>query len=211
MDIGRTGKVIGLVMLSIAAIKSGAQDLAGSTHMRIVESSLSCNSNGKSFSLSFVISNESEDNLLLYGLRNGGPFPAGFPLSQTCSIKNVGTGIAFAIYKTDGKQITPTSRIIDYEGQRPVTSKVLDSALQKMHKDFVKSKIELKSKEERLFTKEIPLSDYKLQKGKYYFQMVYYTGDNTARNLKLKQVSENTEGKLFQGCTISDRIDLIIY
>lgn len=163
----------------------------------------------KTMTISMTFSNDSDSDILVYGLLNGGPKPAFYDLSGLCDTKRTGTGTQFVIYRADGVQKMAEFEIVDRRGQRPVTKGVIDSALHQMKVDFLKSAIVLKKREERTFVKQIPLDDFNLQKGLYYLQLCYYCGRQTADVLDLNQINRSG-AKLFQGCATSAKIPFIV-
>jgi hypothetical protein len=154
--------------------------------------------------------NDSDNDILVYGLLKGGPGPAFYDLSGLCDTRRTGTGIQFVIYRADGIQERAEFEMIDRIGQRPVTKQVMDSALLQMKAGFLKSAIILKKREERTFTKQVPLDDnFNLKKGLYYLQLCYYCGRKTADDLDLNEITKS-RAKLFQGCVTSEKIPFVV-
>jgi hypothetical protein len=156
-----------------------------------------------------TFSNNSDIDVLVYGILKGGPKPAFYDLSGLCDTKRTGTGMQFVLYHADGTQERAEFEIGDGIKQRPVTKEVLDSALRQMHVDFLKSAMILKKREERTFIKQVPLHNFNLQKGLYYLQLCYYCGRKTADVLDSDEV-RRSGAKLFQGCATSERIPFVV-
>jgi len=75
--------------------------------------------------------------------------------------------------------------------------------------DFLKSGIILKRGECKSFIKTVSLNKFMLHKGLYYLRAAYYSGEKTLEILDVNEI-EKSKSKLFQGCTFSDKIPLIV-
>jgi hypothetical protein len=75
--------------------------------------------------------------------------------------------------------------------------------------DFLKGARIIKKHEQFFFKRKIPLENFRLKKGQYSFQMVYYCGKVTADELK-EEAIDQWEAKLFQGCATSVKIPFIV-
>lgn len=188
-----------------------AQDIfSNSVSLTVYEDSLVCRNGCNTIDIQLKVSNDSNDDILVYGLPGEGIMRAPFDLSTSCNLKDTGCAIAFGIYSLDGKQLRYRSYIIDYYGQRKVTKQVLDSALLVIKKDFISSAIVLKGHEHSTFVKRLSLKDFELEKGRYYVQVVYYSGERISDVLDIKEVTQKSKAKLYRGCTFSSKIPLII-
>jgi len=201
-------RVLLLLIISPCVI---AQDIfSNSVSLAIYEDSLVCRNGCNTMDIQLKVSNDSNDDILVYGLTGEGIMRAPFDLSRFCDLSYTGTGIAFGIYSLDGKQLRYRSYIIDYYGQREVTKQVLDSALLVLKKDFISSAIVLKKHEHSTFVKHLSLKDFELEKGRYYVQVVYYSGERISDVLDINEVTKKSKAKLYRGCTFSSKIPLII-
>jgi len=185
------------------------ENSSNSLSLKILEDSLACNGTCDTLTVSFTLRNESKDDILIYGLKRGGPYPTFIELPELCDVKNIGTGIAFALYHLDGTRERPEFRIFDRKGQRKVTKEILDSALHAVKVRFLQSAMILKKNEERSFVKRVPLHNFNLENGLYYLQMVYYCGNKTAEVLDMNKI-ERSDPKLFQGCATSIKIPFVV-
>jgi hypothetical protein len=78
-----------------------------------------------------------------------------------------------------------------------------------MEMDFLKGARIIKKHEQFFFKRKIPLENFRLKKGRYSFQMVYYCGKVTAEVLRKEKVDQS-EAELFQGCATSVKIPFIV-
>jgi hypothetical protein len=119
------------------------------------------------------------------------------------------TGLAFAVYRTDGKQENYVFTITDYFDQEPVTLRTLDSIRKASKEDFLKTRMLLSKRTSISFTKELTLKDFRLTPGQYTLQMIYFCGRKIFKVINLNE--DSREGKkIFQGCALSQRIPLTV-
>lgn len=199
-----------VLILILICQSTYAQDFfSKSLLLKINEDSLLCIGSCKVVTISFRLVNNSDEDVLIYGLKRGGPIPSFNGLSDLCDVKRTGTGMQFALYHPDGTEEMAEFEISDSFRQRPVKKEMIDSVLRQMKEDFLKSAMIIKGHEEKSFVKELPLHQYNLEKGLYYLEMLYYCGTNTAEALDLNEVSRSG-AKLFQGCATSARIPFVV-
>ena len=78
---------------------------------------------------SFKVYNDSQGDLLIYGLSIAGFIEIPFEASQLCDVENVGLGLGVIIYDNAGAQLSSTVRIVDRYSDPPMTKSRLDSTL----------------------------------------------------------------------------------
>jgi len=181
---------------------------SNSVSLTIQEDSLFCNDSSCVLDISLTFTNASKENVLVYAL-DGGLRLAPFDLSELCDKRNTGTGIVIGLYYPNEKQARPTIEIAHHQGQRKVTRQILDSVLYEARVDFLKSGIVLESGESKTYIKEFSLKRFMLPKGLYYLKVAYYSGDKTLEILDTDKIKKS-KAKLFQGCTFSQKIPLIV-
>ena len=177
--------------------------------LTILEDSLRCHP-CTMVTISFKLSNQSNEDILIYSLRNGGPHPVFRDLGEYCNPNGKSSGTAFGLFGSDGSRTGHEIWLHSPGSKRHVTRAMVDSALNAAKIGFLESALILKGREDKVFTKEIPLGDFNLDKGIQYLQIVYYAGIVTASMPEVKAKSTQEHATLFQGCAMSQRIPLII-
>src|SRR5579862_5474424 len=129
-----------------------------SISFKIKEDTLACSKPCNLAPASLVFTNDSDNDILVYGLKLGSPFPAFNNLSGLCDVTRTGTGIQFVLYRSDGTQQLAEFEIVDHDIRKGrVTKKHLDSVFHVMNTQFLKSDTILKSREEITLVREVPL------------------------------------------------------
>lgn len=177
-----------------------------SISLKIHEDSLTCVKPCNTVTVSLTFTNESDDDILVYGLKRGGPRPT-FNLFEVCDVQRTGTGMVFGIFDPNGAQKIPEFEIVDYWNQKKVTKADVDSALRVVNTHFLESARILKKHEEITLVRQLLIKDFNLEKGLYHLRVVYYSGNNTAIMLDSNKIDRS---KLFQGCTTSLKIPLVV-
>jgi len=199
-----------LLMICVCTSVFAQSTLSRSISLTVFEDSLICRDACDTLSIHVNINNESNDDILVYGIDGEGIMRVSFELSRFCEAKDTGTGIAYGICSSEGKPLKYRIEILDYYGQRKVTKQMLDSALRVVENDFINSAIVLKKHEQRTFVKRLSLKDFELGKGTYYLQAVYYSGERISDVLNINEVTKKSKAKLFRGCAFSSKIPLIV-
>ena len=184
-----------------------AQKTPSMISLKVSKDSLSCEKPCNTVAVSFIFGNDSEDDILVYGLRKGGPGPAFGSLSRLCDVTHTGTGIQFALYHSNGAQEMPEYEIVDYWKRKPATKEVLDSTFRAFNNRFLESVRILKKHDTITLIREVPLENFNLKKGLYYLQFVYYCGNKTAEMLDANKIDRS---KVFQGCALSTKIPFFV-
>ncbi|MBS1680387.1 MAG: hypothetical protein JST48_01630 [Bacteroidetes bacterium] len=199
-----------LFILSFLYTQACAQAFfSDSVSLKILDDSLIYFNGCDTTSVSFTLRNYSNSDIAIYGLKKGEPWPTFPKLSELCYISSTGTGIAFALYRPDGSQERPESEIRDSWKKKKVTKEAIDSALISVKVDFLSSRLILKKNSYMTFKKRLHLNNFRLEKGLYYLQMVYYSGNNTSMLVNLNEI-QKLDAKLFHRCTTSAKIPFIV-
>lgn len=173
----------------------------------IDKDSLQYNGLKKSVLIPFTFHN-GNDEIIVYGL-SGFPHPLPFDLRKLYNTKDTGTGVAFAVYRPDGRQETYQVEIIDHIKKRPMTRERLDSIFRAANERFLKSKRVLLKNETVSVLGEALLADFLLEPGLYYFQLVYYSGENIFNKIGAEE-AKRSRSKLFQGCVMSNKVPFVV-
>ncbi|MBS1559025.1 MAG: hypothetical protein JST69_09910 [Bacteroidetes bacterium] len=180
--------------------------------LKVKEDTLACSKSCDKAIASLIFTNDSDSDILIYGLKHNGKdrlSPAFNGLSGLCDVTRTGTGAQFALYHPDGTQQLAEFEIVDHDIRKNrVTKKMMDSVFRVANKGFLESARILKAHEEITFETEVPLEQFNLQKGLYYFQVVYYCGNKSAEVLDSHEVKR--PAPLFQGCATSAKIPFIV-
>jgi hypothetical protein len=197
-----------LIVLVSVAHEVLAQEKLDWVTLSIDKDLLDYDSAKKSLLIPFTFSHNSEQDVIVFGL-SGIPQRVPFDLKELCSPKDTGGGIAFAVYKPDGKRENYQVTISDDFDQRPVTREVLDSLFRVSNERFRKTKIILSKNDRVSFEKEILLEDFLLEPGEYFLQLVYYSGENILRIINLQE-EKKSGAKVFQGCAMSNKVRFVV-
>ena len=195
--------LIGLCMFS------GIVTYAQSLSLKINTDSLKIDRKTNSLVVSLTLCNKSKNDLLVYGVGSP-PISVSFDLIEFCEVSSVGTGTAFALYRTTGEQEIPRIEMVDRYDRRKITDYILDSSLLVAKDHFIKSQMLLKSGAEIVFTEQISLEGFYLRKGIYYLQMVYYCGDKISNMVDVKK-SNSFGNEIFRGCARSQKITITMH
>lgn len=200
--------LIVFVLLSITQTVVAQENVLDLLTLRIDKDTLDYDSSKKSLSVPFTFCHNSKEEIIVYGL-SAYPKPVPFDLVELCEIKDTGSGIAFAVYRPDGKRENYQITIADEFNQRPVTREVLDSVFRVSSERFLKTKRVLSKNDSVSFEKEILLEDFLLEPGEYFLQIVYYSGENVFNLVNAAEVKKSGL-KLFQGCTMSNKVRFVV-
>jgi hypothetical protein len=176
--------------------------------LRIDKDTLDYDSSKRCLSVPFTFCHNSKEDIIVYGL-SVFPKPVPFDLKRLCDLKGTGTGIAFAVYRPDGRQENYQITIADEFNQRPVTREVLDSVFRVSNERFLKTKMILSKNDRVSFEKEVLLKDFLLEPGEYFLQITYYCGENIFNVVNASDVKKSG-AKLFQGCTMSNKVRFVV-
>jgi hypothetical protein len=177
--------------------------------LKIKGDTLKCVKPCNTATASFIFTNESDNDIWVYGLKQASPIPAFNSLSGLCDITRTGTGIQFALYHPDGTQELAEFGIVDHDvRQGRVTKRMMDSIFRVMNVQFIASGMILKRRAEITIVTEVPLNQFNLKKGLYYIQFVYYCGTRSVEVLDSYGVKGPV--KLFQGCATSAKIPFFV-
>jgi hypothetical protein len=149
-------------------------NFSNSISIKINEDSLRCDTGSRTVALSLTFINDAKDDVLTYSFGDS-PKAVSFGLSELCDIGSVGTGIAFAVYYSNGNQKVPEFEIVDYFDQKRITREMLDSAIRASNVSFLKSELLVRGYERKVFNKRISLKYFNLEKGVYYLRKIYYS------------------------------------
>jgi hypothetical protein len=185
--------------------------------LTIAEDSVVCDSPCNAIKVTLTYRNTTKHDLVVFRL-GGGPFSAFGPLAHLCELPRVGTGTQFAVCTTDGELIHPSiflaSKIFTTVEQSDsayhATVSRLDSLLREMKGDFLSHGLVLKSQEERTYVNTVPLTDLELEVGRYLLQFCYYSGEKTLHMPELKNIVEDKNFSLYQGCATSRSIVFVV-
>jgi hypothetical protein len=201
--------IIRLVILILLCESACAQEIP-SVSLRIKEDTLTCLKACDTVTASLTFTNDSNSDILVYGLKSGQAVPAFNGLSGLCDVMRTGTGMQFALYHTDGTQELAEFGIVDHDigkGRIP-DKKIVDSILRVGKAQFLSSGKILRRHEEVTLITEIPLNQFNLNKGLYYLQIVYYCGAKSAEVLDSNGVIR--PANLFQGCAMSSKVPFFV-
>jgi hypothetical protein len=162
----------------------------------------------KPLSVPITFCNSSSDNLIVYAF-SAVPIKTSFDLGAFCERKSTMTGIAFAVYRRDGVQENYEITISDRFDRKPATLETIDSIRKVATDHLLKTKMVLLKNERVSFVKELFLDDFKLTPGIYSLRLIYFCGEKIFKIVDPMEISRNGM-QIFQGCTMSKKIPLIV-
>lgn len=165
-------------------------------------------------SVSFIISNETEADWLLYGL-NFRDVAHAFDFEEGYCNGDIGAGTTGFIFNENNEQVfaeisasPPDS--IDY---KPIDIGQVQKALDQAKSRYIESKLLIKSGESLRVEKVYNLKKYELEKGIYKLFLIYHAGEYTVENVGLSNITSDENeynAQLFQGCVKSNTVKLIV-
>ena len=165
-------------------------------------------------SASFIISNETEADWLLYGL-NFRDVAHAFDFEEGYCNGDIGAGTTGFIFNENNEQVfaeisasPPDS--IDY---KPIDIDQVQKALDQAKSRYIESKLLIKSGESLRVEKVYNLKKYELEKGIYKLFLIYHAGEYTVENVGLSNITSDENqynAQLFQGCVKSNTVKLIV-
>ena len=159
-------------------------------------------------------SNKSNVDFLTYGLGQNRwlrTFP--YNSSNACKLENVSSGFGMILYDIDGEEVFASLEIKDSFNHKPVTKQDVDSVVRKAGNRFMRDTLVLKKFSSRNFERKIDLHDYGIEKGVYFIRVIFYCGQKITFYInegKITSDCKSLHAKLYQGCSLSNKIKLIV-
>ncbi|NBW39171.1 MAG: hypothetical protein EBR30_29965 [Cytophagia bacterium] len=161
--------------------------------------------------LSLNCSNVSGKSFILYEF-NGSILMPPYEQDNFC-IKEVAAGLALFIYKESGKQKFPETYISDSIDYTPMPRERVEFLLRESRVEFAKGTCVFKPSDRRDFKKEIDLTSYQLERGTYYLQLVYFSGEYITNYVDPDQIAKDKRthnANVYQGCIKSNQVKLTV-
>jgi hypothetical protein len=159
--------------------------------------------------LPIIMSNCSDRNILCYNVIGGDPLQG---LSENLLCDSEGSaGFAVILFDKNSKMVRPEMSIPDSLHYQSLS--VLNQYLEQARQKFREGRLAIRKGQ--CYKKElvIDLKDYKLERGKYKFQIVYRSGRGVLNEIDQIAVSEdekNAAANTYFGCAKSNIIELIV-
>jgi hypothetical protein len=181
--------------------------------LKILDDSLTVNAHNWKKSIAFKVYNDSQRDLFVYGLNTGSFRGIPFEASQLCDVEDVGLGLGLIIYDNAGVQLSLTVGIVDRFDDPPMTKSRLDSIMTSYRNSTASDFLIFKHTDEKVFVKSVDITPYELEKGTYFLQIVMYCGKRITFSVNKETIAADRKrsgANLFQGCSFSNRIRLIV-
>ena len=200
------------ILLSLSVTNDSPKD---TLTIQITNDVIVLNEDSTMISVSLVISNETENDWLFYGL-NFSDVAHAFDTQEGYCDGTSGAGTTGFIFNENDDQVFAEISVsapadIDY---KPISLDMVQAKIEEGRKKYAHSKWVVKPRESRQIEKVYDLKSYELQKGVYRLFLVYHAGNNTINNVGgLKIITEDQEehnAQLFQGCIKSNTVKLVV-
>jgi len=181
--------------------------------LQILDDSLKFNAENWRKNIVFKAHNESYGNLLVYGINTGGFRCIPFEVSNLCELESVGMGLGVILYDSIGRQLFPSVTITHRNRDKPMTRLRLDSTLQVYRNKVTRDTVVFRKDAERVFTKAVDITHYKLEKGTYFLQIAIYCGREITFSVSMKEIAldcKRLNAVLYQGCSFSNKIKVVV-
>jgi hypothetical protein len=188
---------------------------AQSTSEKVIEiailpDSLFVSSESLEVAVDLRCANLTSENLLLYGFDSE---PNAFTeIERMCDVNRVSARFALFIVDINGKIYQPEWHIGEDIDYKPMTTQKLESSMEQTRLQYLTTTKIIKANEIVIFEKKIDLSAYHLEQGTYYLQFGYYSGKGVEQAMvgkkRIEEDSSRYHAKLYQGCSVSNRIIL---
>lgn len=163
--------------------------------------------------LSVLCSSRTSDNILLYGILSNLIFD--IDQQVLCDTEKVGAGLCIQVFDSADRRV-PAEIDLHRDGyNRYLPTDVFIDKLARNRDKFLKGTKVLSFGDTLMFNRTIDLRNFHLKPGYYELQVVYYSGkgiydDFVVGHDRVKQDEILYEAKPFQGCAISNRIQLVV-
>lgn len=180
--------------------------------LQILNDSLHFSSKDADSEISIRFKNRSDKDILTYGLDfvlRSVPLKA----DKLCDQNEVSAGLGLIVYGNKESQIFAGFSIRDNKRDKPMTKERLDSIRQNGKNQLRRDTVILKKRSDKVFAKCINLRDFCLKSGTYFVQVIYYCGRQIVYNISKEDIGSDIKkfkAELYQGCSYSNRIKVII-
>lgn len=199
-----------ILILWFCASCSKAQSIdAKILEIEIMEDSIAILKEVPQMLLSIRIKNNSEHNMLLYGL--GSNVLNNSEMDRLCNPRLVGGGLGIFIFNEQNKRQYSSWSIPDSIDHKPMPREKFEELMKQGTEKYLRgTRVAIKS-DFSFFQRRIDLQQYMLKRGTYYLQVVYYSGVGIKDNYVVgeEQIERDRQfynAEIYQGCAVSNRI-----
>jgi hypothetical protein len=198
-------------ILMLGSAKSQSLD-AREIKLSILNDTLSTTSGDPRINLSFSVRNCSNLNLIIYELNSKIIRDAFGSMDPYCDQETTSAAVILYVFDAAAKPITAIHWYVN-DLRNPMTSMKLDS-LMSVHKDsYLSRAVVLKKLQRENFQQEIDLREFKLARGQYFIQLLYFAGKRIRNFVTEDDMLKDTvhfDGTVFQGCLVSNKCVLMV-
>lgn len=161
--------------------------------------------------LEFGILNCSNENIIAYGIN--GQITRMIIENDFCH-EDVAAGLTFYLYNEAGEAFFPEVPLIpDSIDYKPMPKEKLQALMEQSKVEFVKNTRVFSPQRRIEFKQKIRLQDCQLEKGVYYLQVLYFSGNYITNYVTVEQIDKDKrvhKASVYQGCLKSNKVKLIV-
>ncbi|HEY9047595.1 MAG TPA: hypothetical protein VIN08_16930 [Ohtaekwangia sp.] len=157
--------------------------------------------------------NNGDSNLLLYAI--GSHLVQNLVTEErVCDLTRVGAGLALMVFNENHERKYPIFRVHDSTLDVPQTEEQLEKLLDQGREQLLDGTRVVKVRGDISVHWNIDLSNFNLKEGRYYFKLIYFSGEGIWKNrigeTQIKQDMKIYNADLYQGCAISNIVHFVI-
>jgi hypothetical protein len=162
--------------------------------------------------LEYSVLNCSNESLIAYGI-NGQITRTVIEENEYCN-EDVAAGVVFYLYNEANKIFFPEVPLIpDSIDYKPMPQERLEALMHQSKIEFTKNTKVFKPQQRIEFKQKVRLEDCQLEKGTYYFQILYFSGKHITNYVTSEQIAKDKrthKAGIYQGCVKSDKVKLVV-
>ena len=182
--------------------------------IQIMCDSVSARTTDPRVSVLVLSSNTGQRNLILYGF-DSNLLTVGFTPEDLCASDEVGAGIGALIYTENHQRRYSSFGIPPEIAYTPLSKERFERSVKESRRKFLSGTKVLTKMDTSTSRVSIPLEKFYLTKGKYWIQIIYYSGKNVVTRVvgedKALEDKILYDANIFEGCATSNKIKLVIY
>lgn len=180
--------------------------------LHISNDSINTIANDPKIKIDFRVKNDSSSNFIFYRLNSSITKSQIGRMDLFCNPEKTGAGLMLFVYDEKLKPQTVIHWYVN-DTNNPMTKERFDSLTNVVTINSLRATVILKTREVINFQQEIDLTEFHLEKGEYFIQLMYFSGKRVLDSINQEQLKNDKaqhNAKVFEGCIISNKINLTI-
>lgn len=209
--------VILSILLSTLRSLSMAQGNIHSEHqsndfkIKIIDYSIKIDQTSPEFELTIELTNNTENNLLLYGFDSNQISTT--RIDRLCDVERIGAGVAIILYNSVGKVQFPNKLIPDSLKYKPISDSLFRQRTKAASERYLTGTRISKKEEIVVLKRKISLWRYSVQPGMFRLKLIYFCGkgifdSNVVGKERVEVDKRNADAEVLFGCTTSNEVIL---